>query len=312
MAGNIKFDPSGSTMSETKKLRFTTAYTYGTIRTAPGVPMMFQRHPQHLQMVVKSISCTPIDAYNWEITTDYEIPNYSVPDFPETGGLKPWQFPPEIEVVPLPDEKRVEDRYYKDEDAKYEPSGLIQLPTGKPFDDPPMIPIKARQITINWNAQHANDADFESCEYTTNLLDVTINGRLYPFGTLYMQMCYFNPARDDDGTLYYKCTAQMFYRPDGHKFRPLYCDWEAVFDGKVLPVWKIKSTGGWARPPEEPQEGDEKVTEKVLLAEDGTLLTSLPSNVAAATPFFGDFRVYYQEDWSVLDMPTSIGRVKRR
>ena len=183
MTGSIKFDPSGSTMSETKRLTFATAYNYGTIRTAPGVPLMFQRHPQHSQMVAKSISCNPIDAKTWEITTDYEIPNYNVPEFPETGGLKPWQFPPEIEVVPLPDEKRVEDRYYKDEDDKYEPSGLIQLPTGKPFDDPPMIPIKARQITINWNAQHADDSDFESCEYTTNLLDVTINGRLYPFGS---------------------------------------------------------------------------------------------------------------------------------
>lgn len=312
MAGSIKFDPSGSTMSETKKLRFATAYNYGNIRTAPGVPLMFQRHPQHNQMVAKSISCNPIDPYNWEITTDYEIPNYSVPDFPETGGLKPWEFPPEIEVVPLPDEKQVVERYFLTEDMYWLPTGLIQLPTGKPFDDPPMMPIRARQITINWNAEEADDVDFEACEYTTNLASVTINGRAYAAGTLYMQMCYFNPARDDDGTLYYKCTAQILYRPDGHHFRPLFCDWEAVFDGKILPVWKIKETGKWGPPPETPADGDEKVTEKVLLGETGALLTDDPALVSTLTPVFGDFQIYEEGDWSVLEMPTAIGRVKRR
>lgn len=306
----MKLSADGPTINIAKTLEFPEAKNFSTIRSATGVPKLFDPHPDIASLVVKDINFTMKSPLVWELSISYEPRSGEMPTMPETG-YRPWDYPPEIDAQPVPDIMEVDDTCYLEGDLRYMPLGMIQLPTGKPFDDPPMKPVGAKRITAKWNAQTVNNDHFQEAEYTTNAAAVTVGGLVYSIGTLYMENCFWNEAYDTDGTKYYKCQAQMLYNPRGHHFKPLFADWEAVFDGKVLPIWKIKATGEWGPPPESPAEGDAAVTEKVPLASDGTLLATSPTDLIGATPVYGDFQRIFAHGWE-LDLPARRGRYRTR
>jgi hypothetical protein len=298
---------SGRSINVTKNLQFQTPQDEISILSAPGVVEEGTEFPGIPGVVATSVTLTPVDSKLWTMTVVYSPRKY---DYATPGAIpKPWEEPARITRDPLPDVVRVQDKCYNDEDIKGDPTTPILLPTGTAFANPPLVPVGASRITITWNVQYSqvNDSVFSDCEYTCNSLDLTIDGRLYKAGTLYMELCYNNTAYTSDGTKYKTCVAKILHNPDGHAFKPLLMDYKAFFmveigedtERQLQPI-KLKN-GRWGH-----FIGDKEakpVTEPVPIDFMGDLITDNPDEVKNLKASYGNFDCFYKTTWADLKIP---------
>lgn len=238
------------------------------------------------------IEIAPFDSKIWAITVTYSssIDSRYLPG----GGSMPWDELAVVRWSPL-DEGVVFDRCYLPGDAKWSPSGYIRLPNGRHYFDPPIRPIAAAQAVITWNTENSIMTAIKAVEYSLNNAALKLGSYPLPIGTGYMKEITENKERLDDGTVFYSHSAIVYYRPDGHDYRPVAMDYYAIIDGYLKRV-QIKDGvyGNWGSDP-----NATPVTDPVYLNASGGLLSTDPT-ATNITPVVQQFQIRPVADWSVL------------
>lgn len=249
-----------------------------------------------VNLYLYNIQWKPVDGYTWTASYTYSPQNQQFVN--KESQKKPWDRKPDFRKVPaeitIPMEK-----CYKEGDALGKPTRNIALPNGRPFSTPPMLNINAERFQITWWTRRVNGTAFDECRFSLNAGKIRIDEFEYSRGALLMESCFYSPLYDTDDTVYYQCEASILYRQDGHNFKPLYADYQAIFGGKCLHIQQDPDSGEYGSWPSDTKKP--KVTDPVPLNEDGTLLVTNPNENKEW--IFGNFQIYPAVDWTPLGIP---------
>lgn len=302
---------SGLSASRQMHLRFEAPQTIGGIvaATAAGATILTDADgrtmprvgdvidPSLPGLIAKNIDVSPLDSCTWRITVNYSSSPSKYASTAEEEGKKPWTLDPVVRWSPLTSEF-VAERCYVEGDVAWAPTGLIRLPNGRPYFDPPLELYPGGIATITWNTRDSIIDYAEEIEFSLNADTVTLGTRTLLPQTGFLQSIVENVELWEDGTEYYSHETQVIYKRLGHNWQPVNMDYYAIIDG-VLRRIQIKEGqyGYWGA--DDPEAVN--VTDPVYLDMAGGLLTTDPQETGLA-PDVGDFQIYPAQDWSLIGL----------
>ena len=245
-------------------------------------------------LIAQSVDVVPLDSKTWQVTASYNnSPIKYASNTPD--GKKPWEQLPVIRWT-SGSEQQVVERFYQEGDDYLNPTGLIRLPNGRPYFEPPLEDWPIAQAHISWNTKESIIDVITSVEFTLNESAVEISPRIMAAYTGYIQSVTENEELTEDGKKYYSHEATIIYRPDCHFYRPVSLDYYAIIDGKLRRVQiKDGKYGYWG----EDDPDAIPITDPVYLNAAGELLTDDPQDTNIV-PDVQEFQIYPSADWTVL------------
>lgn len=278
--------------------------TPDSIRQLSGVPRIGSRCPYVSTLVCKNINFEPVDATTWRASADFSTREVSGDATVETEE-NPSRRRPEIlydyETVPVV----VEKAFAHDADIFQELP--IQNSAGDPYDNPPQTTRQLLKLSVKWWVRNFSDGYCEEFRESINAAAVAIDGRNYDKKTCKIVELTPRPFYTPKGQKFIEMTAIILHDSEGFDFRPLERGFNAIFNGKKLPVY-IDKNGKYTG--DATADGAKRITEPVLLDANGGVLTTNAADMINAEPVFGEFRFLKLADWSSLKIP-SITAVKR-
>lgn len=246
-------------------------------------------------LVAQTVDVTPVDGKTWQITVSY---NNTPLRFSANNvdGKAPWEQLPIIRWSSA-SEQIVAERYYRSGDTRGNPSGLIRLPNGRPYFDPPLANAPMAQANVSWNTKNSILNRLSAIEFTVNSVAIDLAPRTLGAGTGFIQNISENEELTEEGEKYYSHEAAILYRPDGHYWTPVSLDYYAIIDGKLRRVQiKEGKYGYWGN--EDPEAMP--TSDPVYINSAGGLLTTDPQDTNL-TPHVSRFPLLYPADWGLLE-----------
>lgn len=297
-------DKNVSSMSLPFLIRSDRILSQEEVKRQEGVPVIGSKCPLLPSLCAHRLAFNAYDGYTWKCVVQYSSESITGDYSYQGTGSKPWNRPP---VISYEDdcEMVVQEKCYADDDQEGgEPTMAILNPAGDPYDNPPQVPRRFKHINIRWNVRSFKDSQISSFLDTINSNPVTIDGVPRAARTLYLETLLPQPMLTDDGVEYVEMTARITYKPWGFNFRPLEMGYNAVdpSTGKTRPVY-VDQQGKFVFEPE----GNTRITEPVLLNENGRLLVNSANEARQATPVYGNKRYLKMTDWKGLAVPSVRG-----
>ena len=247
-------------------------------------------------LIAVAIKLTAHDSRTWEASVSYS--NYALQFKNGAEGQQPWEQRAIVRWSPL-NETEVQQLAYQAGDLKGEPTLPLQLPNGRAYYDPPVMPIAAAQGVVTWNTRSSIASAISAVEFTVNSAAITLGSKTLAAGQGYLQSINENEEYLEDGSKYYSHEAIVYYRRDGHKWAPVSLDYYAIIDGKLQRV-QIKDGvyGYWGA--DDPDALD--VSDPVYLNSSGGLLATNAAQTSGLIPNVRRWQIRYPANWAVLEI----------